>query len=424
MLKYYSLFLAFVLTFTACSNNDARDNESSIINTKHLEHLYQEIEIDNLTLGTIWIYSNAPDYILLTDDDEGFTCVDDVARALVFYIRQYKIHPEQEYLKKIMSLSRFVMYMRADNGYYYNFIFPNKQINTTHKNSKPIASFWSWRAYWALSELVLINSDELEELQEEANSHLYLLTKKIDLLFQNPNELIEIEGLTMSKWMEDYGSDQISVMILGLTNYYKTNPNENIKILIQRLGESIISIQYGNEDEFPYGAFMSWKNIWHAWGNRQAYALLKAGNELGIEAFISAGLKEVDNFHSFNKEKGFLNEFYIKMVNDSLQTYNLKKFPQIAYGISPMILASIEAYHITKSEKYAIQAGDLGLWFFGNNPANQTMYNMVTGRCFDGINSETSINYNSGAESTIEALLSLQAIETSSIAIGILKENM
>lgn len=424
MLKYYSLFLAFVLTFTACSNNDARDNESSIINTKHLEHLYQEIEIDNLTLGTIWIYSNAPDYILLTDDDEGFTCVDDVARALVFYIRQYKIHPEQEYLKKIRSLSMFVMYMRADNGYYYNFIFPNKQINITHKNSKPIANFWSWRAYWALSELVLINSAELEELQEEANSHLYSLTKKIDLLFQNPNELIEIEGLTMSKWMEDYGSDQISVMILGLTNYYKTNPNENIKSLIQRLGESIISIQYGNEDEFPYGAFMSWKNIWHAWGNRQAYALLKAGNELGIEAFISAGLKEVDNFHSFNKEKGFLNEFYIKMVNDSLQPYNLKKFPQIAYGISPMILASIEAYHITKLEKYAIQAADLGSWFFGNNPANQTMYNMVTGRCFDGINSETSINHNSGAESTIEALLSLQAIETSSIAIGILKENM
>lgn len=424
MLKYYSLFLAFVLTFTACSNNDARDNESSIINTKHLEYLYQEIEIDNLTLGTIWIYSNAPDYILLTDDDEGFTCVDDVARALVFYIRQYKAHPKQEYLEKIKTLSKFVMYMRADNGYYYNFIFPNKQINTTHKNSKPTANFWSWRAYWALSELILINSAELEELQEEANSHLYSLTKKIDLLFQNPNELIEIEGLTMSKWMEDYGSDQISVMILGLTNYYKTNPNENIKILIQRLGESIISIQYGNEDEFPYGAFMSWKNIWHAWGNRQAYALLKAGNELGIEAFISAGLKEVDNFHSFNKEKGFLNEFYIKMVNDSLQTYNLKKFPQIAYGISPMILASIEAYHITKSEKYAIQAADLGLWFFGNNPANQTMYNMVTGRCFDGINSETSINHNSGAESTIEALLSLQAIETSSIAIGILKENM
>jgi hypothetical protein len=112
------------------------------------------------------------------------------------------------------------------------------------------------------------------------------------------------------------------------------------------------------------------------------------------------------------------------MEDDSIQTHGLKKYPQIAYGISPMILASVEAYHITKSNKYAVLAGELGSWFFGNNVANIIMYNTTTGRIFDGIDSESKFNNNSGAESTIEALLSIQAIETSPKAVQILKEKM
>lgn len=423
MLKLYPLLLVLLLTGVECSKNPAKTG-NSIINTKHLEYLYQEIEIDNTKLGTIWIYSDAPDYQLVADNDEGYTCVDDVSRALVFYCRQYKINPVDENLGKIKALSKFVMYMRAYNGYYYNFMFPDKQINSTHQNSKPTANFWSWRAYWSLSEFCLIQNTELLELQEEAKSQLYTLTQKIDLLFQNPYELIEIEGLIIPKWMEDYGADQISVILLGLTNYYKINPNENIKSLINRLGESMISVQYGSKDEFPYGAFLSWKNVWHAWGNAQAYALLKAGYELNIESFITHSLKEVDDFYPYCEEQGFFHEFFVNMEADSLQINGLRRFPQIAYSISPMVLASIEAYHITKLEKYAVQAGKLGSWFFGKNAANEVMYNTSTGLVFDGIDAENKVNYNSGAESTIEALLSIQAIETSSTAVQELKANM
>lgn len=415
--------MVLVLTCVGCSKNTAQ-NGTSIINSSHLEHLYQEIEIENTKLGTIWIYSDAPDYQLITDEDEGYTCVDDVARALVFYCRQYEVSPVIENLEKIKSLSKFVMYMHANNGYYYNFMFPDKQINTTHQNSKPEPKFWAWRAYWALSEMCLIENTELHELQEEAKNQISSLTKKIHLLFHTPYELIEVEGLTMPKWMEDYGADQICVIMLGLTNYYKISPDENIRNLVQRLGDAIITVQYGNSDQFPYGAFMSWKNIWHAWGNAEAYALLKAGNELNIESFVTHALKEVDNFYPYCHEQGFFHEFYIRMVNDSIQTYNLKKFPQIAYSISPMILASIEAYHITNSVKYAVLAGEMGSWFFGNNIPNQVMYSISTGRVFDGIDSEIMVNFNSGAESTIEALLSLQAIETSATAVKTLKENM
>jgi hypothetical protein len=373
-------------------------------------------------MGSIWIYSNAPDYQLLTDEDEGFTCVDDVSRTLIFYCRQFKNNKTNENLEKIKMLSKFILHMQSYNGYYYNFMFPDNQINTTHQNSKPTANFWSWRAYWALSELCLIDDSNLMLVQTEAKEQLSKLTQKIETLFQDPYESIEIEGLIIPNWMAIYGSDQISVIMLGLCNYHKLTSEPNIKNLIQRLGESVLKVQFGDENTFPHGAFMSWKNLWHAWGGRQSYALLKAGQECNNTLFSKAALFEIDNFQNYCKENNYLSEFSIINTDDSLQTVNLKKYPQIAYGLSSMILASIEAYNYTNEEKYAKQAGKLSLWFMGSNSANQIMYNNTNGRVYDGIDSENQINFNSGAESTIETLLSLQAIESSDTALKIFKQ--
>ena len=49
-------------------------------------------------------------------------------------------------------------------------------------------------------------------------------------------------------------------------------------------------------------------------------------------------------------------------------------------------------------------------WFFGNNYAQTQMYDPQTGRAFDGIDAALKVNQNSGAESTIEALMALQAV--------------
>jgi len=66
---------------------------------------------------------------------------------------------------------------------------------------------------------------------------------------------------------------------------------------------------------------------------------------------------------------------------------------------------------VTGEEKYLKRAEKIATWFTGKNIANQQMYDQATGRCFDGIVSETKVNMNSGAESTIEALLSLQVFD-------------
>jgi hypothetical protein len=76
-----------------------------------------------------------------------------------------------------------------------------------------------------------------------------------------------------------------------------------------------------------------------------------------------------------------------------------------------MVFAAIEAYKQTGLEKYADLAGHLSAWFLGANDLNQNMYSVATGRGYDGLSS-TGININSGAESTIEALLTMEIVES------------
>lgn len=413
--------MLFLTLLSSCSKNNVPLSNNSLLNTSHLEHLYQEVEINNTYLGTIWIYCDAPDYQLVADDDEGFTCVDDVARTLVFYCRQYKDSPNQEILNKIKSFTRFLLYMKANNGYFYNFMFPDEAINTTHTNSLPIPNFWSWRAFWAFSELNLLDSPELDSLKTQTIPIIEDLINKIDQIFISNYSTVVIDGIEIPSWVADQGADQIALIMMSLTNYYQINKSSVVYDLLLRLGNSLIAAQYGDKDKFPHYAFLSWKNIWHAWGNTQAYALLYTGRILQNDQFINAGLNEVDHFYPYCLERDFICEFKIIMNNDSITESDFQSFPQIAYGITPMIFASLEAYIITGDESYATLAGDIATWFFGNNSASQLMYDHVTGKGFDGIDSASKINYNSGAESTIEALLSIQAIESNYIAKGIVK---
>ena len=95
-------FIIFVVFSISCRTN------RSLVNTAHIEHLYEEMKVDTSVLGTIWIYCEAPDFHKVADDDEGFTCVDDVARALVFYCREMKNKPSENIRHKIFTLTNFL----------------------------------------------------------------------------------------------------------------------------------------------------------------------------------------------------------------------------------------------------------------------------------------------------------------------------
>jgi hypothetical protein len=121
---------------------------------------------------------------------------------------------------------------------------------------------------------------------------------------------------------------------------------------------------------------------------------------------------DINHFYKYLIKEKYACEIKFKKQGDSILKLNYKKAPQIAYGFRPMIYACLEAYKITGKSEYADQAAEIGQWFFGDNFAKQQMYNPANGICYDGINEKGEVNLNSGAESTIEALLSLLAVES------------
>lgn len=383
-----------------------------IVNPAHLERLYEEVSIGDTRLGSIWIYCEAPDYHLVADEDEGFTCVDDVARALVFYCRQYSAHSDTATLQTVRSLAEFILYMQAENGYFYNFMFHNGQINTTHPNSVAVPAFWSWRAFWALSELNLLETDKLAELQLRSHNAMGKLLQNTRTICAETSGYEWFEGIKVPACLAGTGGDQAGVLLIALSNYYQKYPSNDVKTLMLDLGSLLLETQYGNADTAPYFAFFSWQNYWHAWGNAQAYALLRAGRLLDEQRFIQAAMNEIRHFYPYVLQQGFLHEMKAGTSgeNNGIKL-EIKQFPQIAYNVRPMIFAALEAYDLTGDPSFLKTARQLARWLSGDNPARQQMYDPKSGRTFDGIGSPEEINRNSGAESTIEALLSLQALE-------------
>ena len=324
-------------------------------------------------MGIIHIYSDYPDYKWIGDDDEGIACVDDAARAAVFYLNYYQFKNDDKSLKKAKNLLHFLLFMQAENGYFYNFIWPDHTINKTFKTSVAEPNWWSWRAVWALMEGYELFKRNDKEFAAEIIKKVKLAVSKIKK--DIPQKLItkEIKGFTRPTWLPlETASDQSAILLLGLTKYYRSTNDKDIYEYCKNLADGIILMQEGDKYTYPFGAILSWENVWHGWGNLQAYSLLKFYEVKKYKPAKIAALKEIDNFDTYLMDQSYFSEITFDKIEDKILPHETKRFSQIAYIIRPMVYACLEAYQITKNEKYSVMAGEMGNWFFGKNIANQS----------------------------------------------------
>ncbi|MEP6616211.1 MAG: hypothetical protein ABJA57_06505 [Ginsengibacter sp.] len=388
---------------------------SSLVNTNHLDYLYTPVTFPTGTNAAgVFIYAEAPDYHLVGADNEGYTCVDDVARAELVYLRSTKFSTDTSVRAKAVKLMRFILEMQSANGYFYNFILPGPQINTTGQTSINAPEWWSWRALQALTEAGPVIRSLDPQLGGKIDESIARLIAAIKTDLVNiPQTTKVVSGITVPEWLPaGSGTDQAALLILGLIPYCTATNDAVLTGYIRKLADGISIMQQGDETHFPYGAFLSWENTWHAYGNDQAYALFKAGAFLNDANYTARALKEVDNFYPWLLQNGQKSSFVVTKNSGVIQLESEKSYEQIAYGIRPMVFAAVEAFKITGQDKYADIAGHLCAWFLGANETSKNMYSITTGRCFDAISSPGNINLNSGAESTIEALLSFQRVES------------
>ncbi len=411
------LLCALIFLTPACSGNEQStplsEGASSqyIINLEHFDHLFTEVEVGDTRMGVVNIYSEYPDYAYAIEPAEGFACVDDAARAIVMLSEYQQLAQDDDVLLKAKKLVEFVLYMQNANGYFNNFIWEDGSINTSYRTSLAEMNWWSFRALWALEvahELVL-SDRELANRIDAATKKVVANIKRDISLGGFKTEVVDT--IEVPTWLpHEYAADQAAVAIIALLPHYSRTGDGQVLEIINALASGIMQMQKGDADNYPYGMFLSWKNQWHSWGNSQAYALLLAGEQLDQAEYTQSALTEIDNFYPYLLNSGFAESILIKRESGGFSEIRKVRFPQISYGVRPMVYAASEAFRVTGDKRYLALSARLGSWFFGQNDAAKTIYDKDNGRTYDGIISPTEINMNSGAESTIEGLLVMLAL--------------
>lgn len=404
--KSLNIILCF-LFFSCCFS---KKDINSIVNFDHLNHLTETITLGNELCNVIHIYAEYPDYNWVKASQEGIACVDDVARAVVVYLRYYEITGLDAVLSKAKKLLNFVLYMQADNGEFYNFIDSDLQINKSNKTSTKSFDFWAARGYWALGFGYKIFKSTDPDFAAKLKKAFLKCKIQLDKNLEFYHQFKEISNRKYPQWLiNKTASDATSELLLGLAEFLKAEDEPQLKKYAIQLANGIIAMQV-EQDLVYQGAFLSYIDIWHAWANAQTQALTSLGYQLQQPYMLKAAMREADNFYVH------------LLINKMLREWRLTKkdgvteFPQLSYDVRCISLGLLRLSETTGNKDYAKLAGLAASWLMGNNAAKAQMYDPKTGRCFDGIIDSLKINLNSGAESTLEALYTIIEIAHNPIA--------
>ncbi len=399
-----------IVSLSAFSLFVARAQEqSSPVNFKHLEHLTEKIELYGDSVSIVHIYSNYPGYKWIDAKEsgsEGIACVDDAARAAVVSLRSFEFTHDSSKLAEARSLLRFVLAMETEDGEFYNFVLADHTINRTGKTSYKSFGWWAARGVWSMSLGYRIFKDVDTSFAFRLKDGITRTFPHIEALMKKYGETKNAGQLQIPEWLVyESGADVSSELLMGLTEYYRVTHDPGVREYIKKLADGLMVMQDGDAATFPYGLHRSWETMWHMWGNGQTQSLAGAGVVLNDSAMIRSAEREAQGFYSRLLIQGYMKELDIAHPDSSVNR------DQIAYGIRPIAVGLLRLYDATKNEIYLKMAGLAASWLFGNNIARQQMYDIESGRCFDGIMDSLTFNKNSGAESTIEALHTLVEID-------------
>lgn len=401
-MKKYVIILFLPLVFCA---KPERKPIPSPVNLTHIMSLVDSMVVDEERIAFVYIYSEYPYYKPVPAPDEGIACVDDAGRFMEVLETEIIEHNRIDLISLSKDIMRFLLYMSRNDGLWYNFILKNGDINTTHRNSVAEFGWWAIRGLRGLAsgyrilketgvDSVLYN--RLRERIESARIHIEAAHKYYP-------DVVDVDSITRPLWLIKSAPDMNAELLLALIKLHQTG-DFDFSDEIRKIAEGLIEHQFRDRSHELNGMYFCWQNLWHNWGNNQAYALISAFNAVGDSSCFYSVQEWAEYFIPFLIERNFPNEILLFPDGE----YSVKDYPQIAYGFCS-IYSGIRSYaELTGNRAAAKHSERVFSWFKGGNEPGVQMYIPEKGLCYDGISYLTSLNMNSGAESTIEALLAIQ----------------
>ena len=396
-----SVLLGLVIGWTGLAGCHGTQDQG-VVNFKHLDHLTEHVVVGGDSVAVVHVYANYPSYEWVDAKEsgpEGIACVDDAARAAVVALRDFELHGRRESLERARPLLRFVLAMQSADGQFYNFILKDHTINRDGKTSFKSFGWWAARGVWALGLGYRVCKDVDTVFASQLRAGVERSLPQVEQMLAPYGQQERERGFAIPRWLlYGSGADATSELLLGLVEYQRAAPSSRVEQMIRKVAEGLMLMQDGDVATFPFGAHRSWRTFVHLWGNAQVEGLVTAGQLLGDKAMLASAQRSARGFFTRVVCNGMFKEW------DLREPGGKKEFDQIAYGVRPIVLGLLRMYDASGDTDYLRLAGLAASWFFGNNPAGKVMYDTLTGRCFDGIGDSSTVNLNSGAESTIEAL--------------------
>ncbi|HEV3015256.1 MAG TPA: hypothetical protein VG499_18445 [Actinomycetota bacterium] len=380
-------------------------------------------------IGVLWTYAEPqPDgsyrrlgggtYDPATDTwGQGAFNADDMTRAAVVYLRHWRQFGDQASRDRAYQLLRGVTYLQTssgpDAGNVVLWMQPDGTLNpspTPTEEPDPSdsgPSYWLARTIWALGEGYAAFRAADPAFAGFLRERLELSLDALDRQVLDPRygTYQTVDGLRLPAWLIVDGADASSEAVYGLAAYVRAGGPARARLDLRRLADGVARMPLGDVRDWPYGALLPWarsRSLWHAWGDQMAGSLAEAGRALGREDWVRVAVGETGRFTPHLLAQGGPENGWLPAPTDRVQ---------IAYGADATLQNLLRTAAAARRPAFADLAGIAGAWYFGNNPAGVAMYDPATGRTFDGINPDRTVNRNSGAESTIHGLLSMLALD-------------
>ena len=347
---------------------------------------------------------------------QGAFDADDIARTAVVYLRNWQQTGSAASKEHAFQTLRELTYLQTDSGPHAgNVVLWQQSDGTLNPSASPAEvpdpsdsaeSYWLARTVWALGEGYAAFKTADPQFASFLQDRVHLAIGAMNRGSLGKYGTYDVvTGVKIPAWLINGGADASAEAALGLAAYAKAAPADAVAVTaLTRLSEGIAKMSSGSVNQWPFGAILPWnasQTFWHAWGGMAPAALAKASSILGRPDLLTAAVKDSAQFTPQLLAAGGPQNLWGPTPSDS----------QIAYGadcrVEDLVATAKAANAPGLLDVAAVAAG----WFFGANPSGKPAYNPATGVAIDGIEPSGAVNTNSGAESTIHTLLTMETLD-------------
>ncbi|MGY4541127.1 hypothetical protein ACVWY0_001035 [Arthrobacter sp. UYNi723] len=350
------------------------------------------------------------------DWTQGAYNADDIARTAVVYLRHWKQTGDLASKEHAFQNLRTLTYLQTVDGPNAgNVILWQQADGSLNPSAIPVElpdpsdsaeSYWLARTVWALGEGIAGFAESDPEFAAFLQDRLHLSLGALNRQsLAKYGTFDTADGVQVPAWLIAGGADASAEAVLGLAAYVETVPSDAVATTaLSQLSEGVAAMSSGSATQWPFGAIMPWnksQSLWHAWGGMAPAAVATASTVLDRPDLLTAAVKDTAQFTPQLLAAGGPDNAWSPAPGEA----------QIAYGVDSRVQSLVATAEAADAPGLLDVAAIAAGWFFGANPNGAPAYNPATGTAIDGIETDGRINPNSGAESTIHALLTMLALD-------------